>query len=71
MILLHLEKREPSGKMFVKGWEFITKEIAQIITQIVGVRVKVEEQHLPMGFYKNHDHYFYEDEKIRYSSSTS
>ena len=68
MILLHLEKKSPSNKMFIKDWEFLTKELTQSVKQIPSVRVVVEEKQLPVDFYKNHKNYFIEDNIIRYSS---
>lgn len=65
MILVQLTKNITTEKMFVKSWQFVTREQAASIVSIPGSQELIELTKVPAGFYKKSDYYFVEDGILR------
>ena len=53
MIAVTLEKSNANGKQMVTGWFYISKERSITLPQIPGKRVYVDENKVPVSFYKD------------------
>lgn len=65
MIVVHLTKNITTEKMFVKSWQFITREQAASVVQVPGSQEIIEMSKVPAGFYKKSEYYFVEDGILR------
>lgn len=65
MILVQLTKNITTEKMFVKSWQFVTREQASSIVEIPGSQELIAITKVPAGFYKKSDYYFVEDGILR------
>lgn len=64
MIAVKLTKDPASGKQFVSGWQFVTKNYTLKNPEIPGERVYISENNVPTSFFKSPYIHYYDGSKL-------
>lgn len=64
MIAITLQKDQTSGKQFVVGWQFVTKNYTTKNPEIPGERMYLDEKDVPSSFYKEPYIHYLDNKKL-------